>query len=440
MKIMKRNRLFIYLLLLLPALVMQSCLKNQEDFFEEPSSERLANFNANAYNTLRSSENGWVLDYYPGSGAQYGGVSMVVKFDSLQATFYSEFTSSDESVTSYYKMTNEAGATIIFDTYNDILHYFSEGTSSRYQAMGGDIEFVIDSIGEDVVKVHGARSRNTMYFRRLAKAPEEYIAEVQAVAEDFVYGKYKGNWGGQDVDVTLDLNSYQASFAVQGAEEVTTVSTAFCLTDYGMRLYKPVTVNGVTLTDFDFDYDAGTLSARNVATPVVLQGELPEGYRKFADYEGDYTLTYNRGTKSVKVHLTPDEANSCYYMTGLFANKPDVPVVVTYSKSEGNLMICSQMVGLTSSNQVWICAWDTTSGNLTWNTSAGVKSIWNGDEENPSYSFVNNGLTTYAIDSFIMWTLNAAGTASTGQYSGTDYKINNSAQMAFWVSLAKIKE
>ena len=40
MKIMKRNRLFIYLLLLLPALVMQSCLKNQEDFFEEPSSER----------------------------------------------------------------------------------------------------------------------------------------------------------------------------------------------------------------------------------------------------------------------------------------------------------------------------------------------------------------------------------------------------------------
>ena len=62
MKIMKRNRLFIYLLLLLPALVMQSCLKNQEDFFEEPSSERLANFNANAYNTLRSSENGWVLD------------------------------------------------------------------------------------------------------------------------------------------------------------------------------------------------------------------------------------------------------------------------------------------------------------------------------------------------------------------------------------------
>ena len=98
-----KNNIFKLLLLLLPLLVFQSCMKDQEDLFDEPSSLRMQKTLDNTRKVLEGSEKGWLIDYYVGDNQQYGGYAFTVKFDSLSCTASSEL--SADTATSYYKLT-----------------------------------------------------------------------------------------------------------------------------------------------------------------------------------------------------------------------------------------------------------------------------------------------------------------------------------------------
>ncbi|SFG04135.1 DUF4302 domain-containing protein [Prevotella sp. KH2C16] len=438
---MKKNKYFIYLLLLLPALMLGSCTPEQDDYFDEPSSTRLANLMSSTRKALMGSEQGWVFEVFPGlDGQEFGGCVYTAKFDSLTVSVRSELAGDPTyEETSYYKMTNEAGAAVIFDTGNQLIHYLSEGTSSNYKALGGDIEFVIDSVGADIIKVHGARSGNTCYFRRLTMPAEDYIAAVGAIQADFIYGNYYGTIGGKAVAAEFNLNSNQIYINPDTTQTVEEVSTSFIYTNTGIRFYEPITINGITVSELAFDYDAGTLTGTDGSgNTFVLTGILPEGYRMFADYEGTYRLLYNKGSRSMTVTLTPDETGSRYYMTNFFPNSPTTPITLTYSKATGALYMNSQQVATEGGNQVWLCGWALAAGgNLTWDESAGMMTKWNGDEANPVYTWVDNAQSSYIIDSFIVWTLNSAG-SSAGQYAGTLYRIRTgSSQMPYVTTMTK---
>ena len=46
-------------------LVFQSCLKDQDDLFEETPSARMTEYLANAKKVLMTPSQGWVMYYYP---------------------------------------------------------------------------------------------------------------------------------------------------------------------------------------------------------------------------------------------------------------------------------------------------------------------------------------------------------------------------------------
>ena len=77
---MKASKIFIALLLALPAIGLQSCLKDQEDVFDKSYSERMAEFLQQAQDTLVKAPYGWALDYYPESNQSYGGVAYTIRF------------------------------------------------------------------------------------------------------------------------------------------------------------------------------------------------------------------------------------------------------------------------------------------------------------------------------------------------------------------------
>ena len=70
---MKKNDIILFLLMALPTLLLTSCLKDQEDVFEESASARTANYLSNTKKVLTSAENGWLLNYYPDRDQSYGG-------------------------------------------------------------------------------------------------------------------------------------------------------------------------------------------------------------------------------------------------------------------------------------------------------------------------------------------------------------------------------
>ena len=129
-----------------------------------------------------------------------------------------------------------------------------------------------------------------------------------AVQSDFIFGTYGGSIGGKKVGVDFDLNNNQfyvnPDTTNKASEEI---EVAFVYTNKGIRFYQPITVNGVELSELTFDYDEGTLtSAGEGGKTFTLKGVLPEGFRKFSEYEGTYKLVYDE-TKELTVKLTPDK-------------------------------------------------------------------------------------------------------------------------------------
>ena len=248
---MKANKLFIYLLLALPALFLQSCQTEEENVFDKSYAERMDDFLQKAQETLVASQYGWALDYYPKSNQSYGGVAYTIKFTRDNAIVRYENKPDDGEVKSLYKMKEDDGPVLSFDTYNTFLHTYATPKSGEYRGKEGDFEFVIDSIGADRIKIHGKRSLNTMYLRKLSGESSEYMEKVTELTNLFVFSDVALNIGGKPYTLVItDKNNRQ--LAIYDGDKIVAES-AYAFTDKGIRLYEPITLNGVQLYDLTLD-------------------------------------------------------------------------------------------------------------------------------------------------------------------------------------------
>lgn len=87
---MRFNNIFLSAVMVLSAIALPSCLKDQEDLFDSSSSERLQQTLDLTKETLVSAPNGWAMDYYPDREISYGGYIYALKFDSKEVEVWSE--------------------------------------------------------------------------------------------------------------------------------------------------------------------------------------------------------------------------------------------------------------------------------------------------------------------------------------------------------------
>jgi len=435
-----KKKLFIYLLLLLPLFTFQSCLKDQEDLFDKDAALRVQDAMDNADKAFLSAENGWLLEYYAEENQSYGGYVMTVKFADGKASVGGELDPGN-FYESLYKMTNDQGPVLTFDSYNEMMHYFATPSTTNYQAYHGDFEFVVDSVGTDVIKVHGKKSQNVLYFRKLQTSAEEYIDKVMAVEDNFVISGLEGQVGETQFYGEIDLDSRQLAIADGDGEQAQL--TAYAYTDTGIRFYKPLEINGEQLSELSYDAETNILTGTtSKGTAVSFQGTLPEDYVKYDEYAGDYYLYYyphkNDAGKTVynyfNVTLTPTEDKSGYIMEGLNDN---IKPVLNFNKGKGNLELNSQIVGSYGGNNVWLCAWGIEAGgSLTWATGAGMETKWNLDAEHPRYLFKSNSYAGLVTDSYILWSVTTAG-SSVGQFSNAAWMMNGSNRLPYLYGLIK---
>ncbi len=246
---MKMNKLLLYTALLLSIFVFQSCLKDQKDAFDESASARIEKYLDNAQKSLISSEYGWILDYYPHEDRQFGGYTYTVKFTKNEVEGQLEVEPKTKAKSLYALKINN-GPELSFDTYNNVLHHYSVPTIQQPKGMSGDFEFVIDSIGKDVIKLHGKIYQNVMYLRKLKEDATTYLIKVSTMAENFNLIASAGTIGGKKALVKYDTDNRQATFVDANGKEI---STAYNYTDKGIRLYLPVYVNGVELSELSYN-------------------------------------------------------------------------------------------------------------------------------------------------------------------------------------------
>ena len=127
---MRKIRIITIISAFLAVAAMSSCQKEDNMAFEKSATERLNDMIEDVKSILVAEENGWVMKCYVGSNASSGGFVYTVKFSSSDAEVGFEYASNfngmeqDATITSLYKVTDDNGPVLSFDTYNSFIHYF----------------------------------------------------------------------------------------------------------------------------------------------------------------------------------------------------------------------------------------------------------------------------------------------------------------------------
>lgn len=373
---MRFTKIFPLTLLILSGMLLPSCLKDQEEIFDTPSSLRMQEYLDNAKATLTSSPQGWIFDYFPDRELSYGGYVYTVKFDEANVTVGCEL-APGKFETSLYKLTDDNGPILSFDSYNSLMHYFSTPSSGQYQAFDGDFEFRIMDVTDDLITLKGNRTGNTMYLRRLDSDPAQYLNGIKTNAEKQIFSSVSGTIGSTAVIANIDIDVNYMDFTVNE----TTSGDYFLHTPTGIRFMQPIEVNGATISELNFTFDGannvGTYSGTDSnGNQVNLSGSLSPSYTFISDFSGAFTFSY--GNSTVDVNLVPDEASGTVTIEGI---SPGFNLITTYNKSQGSLDLSSQTVYASNSFLILFAA-GTSSSFYPATGAAGV--VFVKDPNNPS--------------------------------------------------------
>lgn len=402
-------RLMSAALTLLVALTSQSCLKNQEDVFEDSASARMQKYLETVRATLVQPEHGWRMEYYAGNSKQdYGGYNFAMKFTEEDVTAGNEM-DPEMLTTTLYTLKSDKGPVLSFDTYSEALHSFAVPGWNKYEGKGGDFEFMVTDVAPECITMCGKRSGKTIRMYPLTESMETYLRDLNKAADDFYVGQMSGKIGSISVSGTFDLNYRQVSITTVDPatfQEADTYSTSFIPVRNGIKFYTPMTIGGITFDELYFD--SKTMKITSTNQYIQLKGMIPDDYFNYADFAGDYKLKVYNGKMTADVTLEPAGDGQTYYMTGL---SDHYKVVLTYNKAKGRLDWNTQSVGQLNGNSVYLAAWSLDDGGrFTWNTATGTQLFWKKEsgKVRPEFGFqpLNSDFVT---DSFILVLINSAG-------------------------------
>lgn len=380
------------------SMMLSSCLKDQEDIFDVDAANRLEQRLEDCKNTLVSSENGWAMDYFPDRDITYGGFVYAMKFTENDVTITCEL-APGQTETSLYKMTNDNGPVLSFDSYNTFMHFFADPSSDRYEAYDGDFEFIIMDVKPDLITLRGNRTGNAIYLHRLDSDPVQYVTQSASMAENIFQTEFKGTCGSDEVYASNDLGIRYMEFQWKEMEkqengeeiEVAKASGAYYVpTPTGIHFVEPVqlSANSGEVTDLSYDNSTFILSGTDSkGNAVSIKGQVAANYSMYNEFIGNFTMTY--GTSgSLDVQIVDDGTGSGYLIKGI-TNACDIKA--TYNKSVGGIDIANQIIGV-GTQDTWMFLATLANGNFYANVTSSIGMVAIKDVDNPgTFEFTDNG-------------------------------------------------
>ena len=443
---MKINRILTSCLVGLAALCAQSCLKSYVEYFDTSSAERLTGYLSELDAMLGGEQYGWRMDYFVGNeDGDFGGINVALRFDSAngKVTAMSE-EDKTAAYTSLYVLTSDSGPVLSFDTYNPILHKYGTASSEYYEGRGGDYQFFIIGYDKDqkVVNLKGKRNGKFCTLRPITEPIEQFNEKMFNINRNFYVSTFEGEIDGQKVTGEIDVRNHQfTAYEMEnfGTDKdgkplydiANTVSAPYILTEQGLSFYEPIEVFGKTLEslDFNFDLPQSDTTFRAPALGVVFKGKIPADWLPYEFFEGTYTLTYGStfgaGTAINGIELIPEEPGISYRVKNL---GKQFDLLMEYNIRSGRLELRYQGVLKPDSDELivednhlivvllpWALGPD--SGGLWMNSDLGMMTVWNGNRENPSFDWKDNGGSRkFETTSFLLYYYDTDETAESPYY------------------------
>lgn len=389
-----------------------SCVQREEAIFDKSVNERIEEQVQELRTLLISSPEGWILDYIPSSGKQYGAYYIGLKFsdkDEVLATT-EELKGDQLWYKSSYVVGKDRNVSINFDTGNQAIHRYTTpdstyagGISLGYE---GDHEFnLVKIVSKDEIQVRGKRSRNLMTLRRATTSIESFIQSIRTMKAQIFNPKdmdkahqdaIEGTLGGKKQLFKVNaqgLNVY--TYTNEGESKVNTIS--YFVTPTGIRFVEPVEgVSEMTWQEGKLSAAGGTLTARK--DPY---------YDKYAAYLGEYTLTF--GVSNTQNQATHEVRfiEAGYNEYSIESTTIPFKIKAKYNTARDAFEIHPQLLTTSASGKnVWLAVWEShKTGNLAWGPQTiGLYSSLTKDSNPKSYTMVDNGVwgSNVAV-SLVLW-------------------------------------
>ena len=183
-----------YLLLIgLFAATMVACSRDEESLFDKSAAERAQEAIETAFDVLTSNEAGWEVAYFPNLEASSKGYNMVWKFNAngkVSATAKNSTTTMNKMMTdsaSTWAVKSDYGPILTFDTYNDVIHAFSDPQENGAGLLG-DYEFLILKATPEVVILKGKKHSAYSVMRPMKTTNlEAYFAACEKM-QSYLFG------------------------------------------------------------------------------------------------------------------------------------------------------------------------------------------------------------------------------------------------------------
>lgn len=294
---MKKSIFFAFLLC---QLFFVGCTSEVDNIFGSTSAERVEEAIKADNDVLLSASNGWLLKYYPATGKQYGGYNILLKFtEDGYVTVASDIVGDpSKTATSTYKLKEQGGVTLTFDTLNEIMHIFSDpnnslGIGSIGLGMEGDYEFSILSATEDKVVLKGKKSMNECLMIPFPEEDtwENYLTEVQQQEMNMPSTKYSYVLEGEEYNVTVSYRTLSITYLNDDDDEVTS-TYPFVIVPEGIELDTPIMIEGAEITAFTADpTNKNNLVAIDIDDAKLIMHD-PDPSTQFINF-GPWFITYD---------------------------------------------------------------------------------------------------------------------------------------------------
>jgi len=259
------KRICYYHILATALLTLAACSPDTEQVFEASPAVRQQQAAAECQQLLEAAPQGWAVDFYP-SSLEYGGIAYTALFADGQVTLACEQAvdnsgvdrryAAGETVTSTYRLINGQGVELSFDTYNALIHYWSQPSGTDFDGYASDYEFTVVSATADSILLRGVRHGNLLRMYRLQEDAADYLAKVmdmrQVLSPDT---RKRAVVDGETLPITALEN--HLDYTVDGVMR----TVPYVYTASGLRFYQPVELGGARVMEMIYDHDSGSLQS-----------------------------------------------------------------------------------------------------------------------------------------------------------------------------------
>ncbi|MDR2057325.1 MAG: DUF4302 domain-containing protein [Dysgonamonadaceae bacterium] len=270
---------------------LNSCLFQEENIFSESAAKRMNDALDNDFKLLTSAPNGWVLDYFP--TVEQEGYTFLMYFDesgyariaAKNRWFNNRYTQD----TCLFRIIADNGPVLTFDTYNKVLHFFSNpedlpqtdasndpANDEGGRGLEGDYEFIIMEPETDNILLKGKKRGVFMPMRRLAENQDwtdyfKLLDEMNVAL--FVNGPQLQLTCNDSLFTLTGGASHIFKLVPNDGDPIADgVDVPFIVTDYGIRFVKPFEINDLSVQTFKLSDDKNSLICTNSNVDAKILG------------------------------------------------------------------------------------------------------------------------------------------------------------------------